>query len=566
MQQKKFRQALKWHTAFAGVWAVLLIQAVLLYEGNILHLILGLLPLILGGAVFYWQKGTTTGWIALLVGESVGIAIAGTLLVGPNSPLTLLLIWPTTWAALNLPWRLGLVQVTGGALIYLAIGLTYDYGPGEFVRAILAIILYLATFYGTLGLVHTLAGNLRADTPAPEQGAPGPVAAEGLHAGDPQKAPLQVGAQAVAAGLTAEASVETAPAGATAAEVQDATARAETTAGPAQEQSSLPEVDDSYLRSGEDPLYQDLRMARDIQVSLLLASTPRPPGWEVSTSFLPARELGGDLYDFIEIDEQHRGIMIGDVTGKGIPAALHMAVARTLFRMEAGRHIHPGDALTQLNRFLIEQVPQGCVTMLYASLDIAKGSLILSNAGHNYPILLDGSVHEIALDGLPLGIDDEYCYSEISTHLKPGDALIFYTDGIVEAVNKDEEYFGFERLHDLLANGKTRRPRTLTRQIVRAVRAFTGGTPQSDDITLVVLRRRYATPAEEMVAVTQDVLGLEAGDFVHEQLEQLALPADASKESWRAAILTLGSAVRDKWGQGQSRELMQQLFLSLEGS
>jgi sigma-B regulation protein RsbU (phosphoserine phosphatase) len=560
MQFKKFRQKLNWHAAFTGVWTLLLAQAILLYEGNLLHLALG-------GAIFYPQKGTSNGWIALLVGESIGVATASTLLVGPNSPLALLLIWPIAWAALNLPWKLGLLPVTSGALIYLVMGLTHDYGPGEFVRAILAIALYLATFYGTFGLVHTLVGNLQAVTPTPPPGTEAPAAAEGPQKKAPQELP-PVGPEETATAPTAEAASEEdsdRTAGATAAVAESAPAKTATSNGPAQEQSASPETDAHYLRSGEDPLYQDLRMARDIQVSLLLASTPRPPGWEVSTSFLPARELGGDLYDFIEIDEQHRGIMIGDVTGKGIPAALHMAVARTLFRMEAGRHIHPGEALTQLNRFLIEQVPQGCVTMLYASLDIAKGSMILSNAGHIYPILLDGSVREIALAGLPLGIDDEYTYNEIDTHLKPGDALIFYTDGIVEAVNGQEEFFGYERLHDLLANGKTRRPRTLTRQIVRAVRNFTGGTPQSDDITLVVLRRRYSTPTEEMVAVTQDVLGLEAGDFVQKQLDQLALPADAPKESWRAAILTLGSAVRDKWGQGQSRELMQQLFLSLEG-
>jgi sigma-B regulation protein RsbU (phosphoserine phosphatase) len=311
-------------------------------------------------------------------------------------------------------------------------------------------------------------------------------------------------------------------------------------------------------------LHQDLRVARDIQVSLLLASSPRLPGWEASTSFLPARQLGGDLYDFVEIDPTHRGLMIGDVTGKGIPAALHMAVARTLFRIEARQHSSPAEAMAQLNRSLIDQVPQGCVTLLYGHLNINDGTLRLANAGHNYPVLLDDAVHEIILDGLPLGIDGDYAYREVSTQMKPGDVLVFFTDGVVEAMNEGGELFGFERLRELLVLGSARRPRTVTRQIVRAVRAFTGGTPQSDDITLVVLRRRYQDQIQEMTEVARDVLGAEEGDSIREQLEDMGLPPDAPAEVWRAAILTLGGFVRDRLGQGPSRELMQQLFLTLE--
>ncbi len=315
----------------------------------------------------------------------------------------------------------------------------------------------------------------------------------------------------------------------------------------------------------DDTLHQDLQVARDIQVTLLLASSPRLPGWEASTSFLPARELGGDLYDFVELGPQTWGIMIGDVSGKGIPAALHMAVARTLFRMEARHHPEPASTLTQVNLSLMEQVPQGCVTLLFAHLNTTDGSLRLANAGHNYPIILDESARELPLDGLPLGIDREYRFTETTAHLKPGDTLVLYTDGVVEAVNDRGEIFGFERLRDLLAASPVRRPRTLTRQIVRAVRSFTGATPQSDDITLVVLRRRYADRIREMAEVASDVLGPAGGEATREQLEALHLPPDALPEVWRAAILTLGGALRERWGQGPSRELMQQLFLTLEG-
>lgn len=315
----------------------------------------------------------------------------------------------------------------------------------------------------------------------------------------------------------------------------------------------------------DETLHQDLVVARDIQVSLLLASSPRLPGWESSTSFLPAQELGGDLYDFVEIDSPTWGIMIGDVTGKGIPAALHMAVARTLFRMEVRNGHDPAQTLELLNRYFIEQAPQGCVTLLYAHLNTADGSLRLANAGHNYPLLVNNSVHELALAGLPLGIDADYSFNETTAHLSPGDVLIFYTDGVVEATNADGELYGFERLRELLQGTQLRRPRSLTRQIVRAVRAFTGNIPQSDDITLVVLRRRYKDRVQEMTEVARDVLGQEGSIMVQEYFAGLNLPADASTETWRAAILTLGNQVRDQRGRGLSRELMQQLFLTLEG-
>lgn len=315
----------------------------------------------------------------------------------------------------------------------------------------------------------------------------------------------------------------------------------------------------------DETLHQDLAVARDIQVSLLLASSPRLPGWESSTSFLPARELGGDLYDFVEIAPPTWGIMIGDVSGKGIPAALHMAVARTLFRMEARNGHNPAQTLGQLNRYIIEQAPQGCITLLYAHLNTTDGSLRLANAGHNYPVLLNSSVRELPMDGLPLGIDADYAFSESTAQLDPGDVLIFYTDGVVEAFNGAGELFSFERLRQLLDETKLRRPRSLTRQIVRAVRAFTGNTPQSDDITLVVLRRRYQDRVQEMAEVALDVLGEEGRTMLQEYFAGLNLPPETTTETWRASILTLGGSVRDRWGQGLSRELMQQLFLTLEG-
>jgi len=499
---------------FTGLWALLLLAYGLFARGNLPGLAGlpwgewagGILPPTAGLAVFLSWKKEPWRWLPLLAGQAAGIALAGLLPVRPDDPLFLLLLWPVAWAAWKLPQAAGLGIGGGTVALYLALGIrgirAAGWAPG---RYLLALLLYPAALAGVFFLARR-----RAVSP-----------------GEARRPVEQPPAQEAGAGP-----------------------RPETLPAPV---------------TNEDLLHQDLRVARDIQVSLLLASSPHLPGWEASTSFLPARELGGDLYDFVEIDPTHWGIMIGDVSGKGIPAALHMAVARTLFRIEARNHANPAQTLARINQALIEQIPQGCVTLLYALLDITDGTLRLANAGHHYPLLLNETARELELDGLPLGIDGDYTFEEVTARLQPGDVLILYTDGVVEATNEQGELFGFERLYRLLNESATRRPRSLTRQIVRAVRAFTGPLPQDDDITLVVLRRRYADRRQEMVEVANDVLGPEGGRLFREQLEGLSLPADAPAEVWRAALMTLAGSMRERWGQGLSRELLQQLFLALEG-
>ncbi len=465
---------------------------------------LGFLPAAVGLTVFLVWKKEPWRWLVLTAGEALGITLGGILLAQPRDPLFLLLLWPLLWAALRVPGKAGPGLLGGTVLLYLGLWMTRLL-PGRISsHDLLAFVLYSMAFVGVFVLVRTLATARKEAGQADEEAAR-----------TPQDVPRP----------------ETLPASVT----------------------------------NDDLLHQDLRVARDIQVSLLLASSPHLPGWEASTSFLPARELGGDLYDFVELDPTHWGIMIGDVSGKGIPAALHMAVARTLFRIEARNHASPGQTLARINQALIEQIPQGCVTLLYAHLDIAEGTLRLANAGHNYPLILNETLREVELDGLPLGIDRDCTFEEVTARLRPGDVLLLYTDGVVEATNERGELFGFERFYRLLGESTSRRPRTLTRQIVRAIRAFTGPQPQDDDITLVVLRRRYTDRVQEMAEVAADILGPEGAHLLREQLESLSLPADAPIETWRAAILTLAGPVRERWGQGPSRELLQQLFLTLEG-
>lgn len=506
------------HALFLVLWALGLFALGFFGRGHLPGLAglpwmewsLGLLPAVAAYGFFVaWRRPGPLRWLVLTAGEAAGIVLGSVLLGQPDHPVVILALWPLIWAALELPGPAGLGVLGGTGALYACLVLYHARQAGWLSGWwALALVVYLAAFAGVFALLRALAARTTVQNPWPR-----PFPAPPGH--DPHVA------------LRPES--------------------------PAAQPAP------------EDLLHQDLAVARDIQVSLLLASSPRLPGWEASTSFLPARELGGDLYDFVQIDSDLWGIMIGDVSGKGIPAALHMAVARTLFRIEARYSRNPVQTLARVNESLIEQIPQGCVTLLYAHLNVCDGTLRLANAGHNYPIILNETVREVALDGLPLGIDRDYVFSETTTTMEPGDVLIFYTDGVIDAVNDRDEVFGFERLFRLLSEGTLRRPRALTRQIVRAVRAFTGPTPQNDDITLVVLRRRYQDRVREMAEVALDVLGVEGGKFVREQLEALHLPADAPQETWRAAVLTLGGLVRDRFGQGQARELMQQLFLTLEG-
>lgn len=497
------------HAAGGFLWGVVLAATACVSDpGNLPWVLLaGLVPVAVGLGLFLCVGEKAAAETALLWGERVGIALGAGSLSDASPPLLLCALWPEIRAARR--ERPGRRLVSLGVVLILYLAVAIWRAPQRAASLLLGAVLYGAVLVTVPLLLErrAAASNPPAEAATPTDREP---AERSSQAARPEQAP----------------------------------------AGPSTDQESL---------------LQDLRVARDIQVSLLLASSPRLPGWEISTSFLPARELGGDLYDFVDLGPRHRGIMIGDVSGKGIPAALHMAVARTLFRVEARQQGSPGETLARVNRALIEQAPQSCVSLLYMRLDIADGSLVLANAGHHYPILLDREAREIVLNGLPLGIDRDYVYEEATAHLAPGDVLVLYTDGVVEATNDHSEPFGFERLRELLVNSPVRRPRSLTRQIVRAVRVFSSNAPQSDDITLLVLRRRYQDRVREMREVAADVLGPDGGAAVEAMLREQDLPPDAPVEAWQQAIVEVGKRVREQWGQGPSRELIQQMFLALEG-
>jgi sigma-B regulation protein RsbU (phosphoserine phosphatase) len=243
-------------------------------------------------------------------------------------------------------------------------------------------------------------------------------------------------------------------------------------------------------------LEEELAIGRQIQLSLLPDRCPDIPGWEITAVYRAARQIGGDLYDFIlpPDDPQTLNLVIADVTGKGVPAALFMAFSRTIIRAEAAHGLGPAATLMRANQFIYRDVhSQLFLTAFYASLDTQTGRMVFANGGHDWPLLLRASTHEIRVlktPGLILGAFPEVSLEEAEITVAPGDALIFYTDGVTEARNADDQFFGEERLEAVLAAHRGDGAEVLLQSVVTAVAQFVGSTPQSDDLTLVVVKRQ----------------------------------------------------------------------------
>lgn len=318
------------------------------------------------------------------------------------------------------------------------------------------------------------------------------------------------------------------------------------------EGASTPAVDPRQLE-----LEQDLQLARDLQQGLMLETVPRIAGWEISAVSLPARQLGGDLYDFLNIGAHLQGIMIGDVSGKGLPAALRMAVTRTVFRAEARRLASPAVTLAAVNQTLIEEIPHGMVTMLYATVDTASGEIVFANAGHTYPVLINNDVTEVEESGIPLCVIDAETYTERRVHLDYGDTTLFYTDGIIEAISASDELFGYERLQDVLTQAKTLKPRALMARILAEVRTWTQGHMHHDDITMVLIRRRLARPIDELYSIIADVVGPLTATEIWDSLGygQQSFTVDELADLLRP----LNELISRQFGRGIAREILGQL-------
>jgi serine phosphatase RsbU (regulator of sigma subunit)/predicted ester cyclase len=235
---------------------------------------------------------------------------------------------------------------------------------------------------------------------------------------------------------------------------------------------------------------QELRVARSIQQAALPKEVPTLEGWQISPYYQPAREVGGDFYDFLELEDGRLGLVVGDATGKGVPAALVMASARSMLRAVAPASDSPGDVLRRVNDPLVSDIPQNMfVTCFYAILDPKNGSLSYANAGHDLPYVCRGNeAEELRARGMPLGLMAVSSYEEKEIVLDAGEAALFYSDGLVEAHNPKGEMFSFPRLRALISEHAEQGP--LGDFLLEELYSFVGeGWEQEDDITLLTLRR-----------------------------------------------------------------------------
>ncbi|MCA9872996.1 MAG: SpoIIE family protein phosphatase [Anaerolineales bacterium] len=237
-------------------------------------------------------------------------------------------------------------------------------------------------------------------------------------------------------------------------------------------------------------LEQELNVAREIQASLLPYGRPNIPGCEVASFWLAARQVSGDFYDFIRLDNGHWGIIIADVADKGVPAALFMALSRTILRTVAFNRQNPAHVLMRANEILDNEAQSDLfVTVFYGVWNPENNTLTYANGGHNPPLLLDrnGRSHLLTGDGMALGVLPQVTIQPQRVHLHSGDTLIFYTDGVTEAMNEDFDEFGLERLRVASAPKKRSAVETVE-AITQAIHDHAGETPQFDDITLIVMK------------------------------------------------------------------------------
>jgi serine phosphatase RsbU (regulator of sigma subunit)/ketosteroid isomerase-like protein len=236
---------------------------------------------------------------------------------------------------------------------------------------------------------------------------------------------------------------------------------------------------------------QELHVARSIQQASLPEEVPTLEGWQITPYYQPAREVGGDFYDFLKLPKGRLGIVVGDATGKGVPAALVMASARSMLRALAqASDFSPGDVLRRVNDPLVADIPANMfVTCFYAILDPESGSIIYANAGHDLPYLWHGGdCEELKARGMPLGLMPGMGYEEKEIVFEAGEAALLYSDGLVEAHNPKGEMFGFPRLRELVAeHGKQG---SLEEVLLEELYSFVGESwEQEDDITLLTLKR-----------------------------------------------------------------------------
>ena len=240
-------------------------------------------------------------------------------------------------------------------------------------------------------------------------------------------------------------------------------------------------------------LQNELSVANKMQQSILPTSFPSGRGFEIFGSMKPARDVGGDFFDVLSLEDGRIGLVVADVSDKGVPAALFMMSSRTLLKGAAIGLDAPGKVLSEVNQLLQEENDAAMfVTVFYATFDPESGELTYANGGHNTPLVVhaDGSSTVIPpTGGIALGVVPDFTYEESSMTLQPGDRVVLYTDGVTEAENDHSDQFGLERLCEVFTSGTPTDARATNEAVFDAVEAFAGEAPQFDDVTCLTLRR-----------------------------------------------------------------------------
>lgn len=243
----------------------------------------------------------------------------------------------------------------------------------------------------------------------------------------------------------------------------------------------------------QESIRREIELAREIQTTFLPETLPEIAGWEFSAHWRPALQVGGDFYDVFTLGEGLVGLVIADVSDKGMPAALYMTVARTLIRAEALKSSQPAETLQRINRLLLMNSQKGLfVTCIFAILDTTSAMLTYSNAGHNPPLWLKKTRPELVWlekGGMPLGVSEELILDDHTLHLGAGDLLMFYTDGVTEAQSADGSFFGEDRLFNLLKQFRSKTSFPLIDILDMKIMEFRGDAPVSDDLTLLIVQR-----------------------------------------------------------------------------
>jgi len=298
----------------------------------------------------------------------------------------------------------------------------------------------------------------------------------------------------------------------------------------------------------KEKIESELSIAHIIQMGMLPKNFPERDDVELYASLDPAKAVGGDLYDFYFLDEDHLFIGIGDVSGKGVPASLFMATTRTYFRSKVSIGTPIQQTVEEINKEICKENPnQMFVTLIVGIIDLRSGSMTYCNAGHNPPLLIHPSGETSCLEaihGIPLGIFDNVEYSSGTVRFSAGDLLFLYTDGVTEAIRKDDAFYGEERMVEFIRNNHNLSPAGLIKLLKQDVQEWMKGVEQADDITLLVVKNKGR---KEFVNKTLEIMQIHLLNRLDE-LKRLAAATDQLVEDWGIppnVIMELNLAVEE---------------------